>query len=89
MKGADIEAGREYMAYCGSLARVRAIETGVEHQAHTQARITRAGVRVEALEDVAWAIDVSQAERERRSPRIVHRAGDVFVISSRDVARPA
>lgn len=76
MRVAEIKDGGTYLAYCGSLARVRVIEAGVPYE--YGGRTTREGVLVEALADIPFATAPS---------RMAHRAGEQFVIRSRDVDR--
>lgn len=88
MKTSELEVDGDYMAYCGSLAPVRVLETGLPYAYTHGGRETKVGVRVRALRDVPWGLDVSQARREGRSPKLSHREGEEFVMSARDIERP-
>jgi hypothetical protein len=83
----EIVPGHEYLAYCGSLARVQVLETGLVYQDAVQSR-KRNGVKVRATEDVPWAIDINLARAQERPVKLVHRQGDEFMVRSRDVDRP-
>lgn len=89
MKGTDIEVGRTYLAYCGSLAPVRVLETRVPFAFPGQVAMKKQGVRVVALTDVPAASDWYAALKDGREPRTCHRRGEEFVMPARDVDRLA
>src|SRR4051794_21390750 len=89
MKGSEIEIGRTYLAYCGSLGPVRALEAQVPFAYPGQVAPKRQGVRVVALQDIPLAADWQSALREGREPRMCHARGEEFVIPVRDVDRLA
>jgi hypothetical protein len=89
MRGTDIEVGRIYLAYCGSLAPVRVLETNVPFAFPGQVAPKRIGVRVAAVADVPRATDWAAALSQGRTPQLAYRQGDEFVMPSRDVERLA
>lgn len=89
MRVRDIEPERVYLAYCGSLAPVKVLESGVPYRFENAVAPLPLGVRVRALYDIPLAEDWKDAEREMRKPVLAYRAGDEFVIPARDVERPA
>ena len=85
MRVTDVETGRIYLAYCGSLAPVRVVETGVHYWYEGAAAPSRNGVRVRAIHDIPLASDWPEAWRENRAPVLAHETGDLFVIPAREL----
>lgn len=87
MRQAEIIEGNEYLAYVGSLARIRAIEKGLPYTYATGGKTQ--GVLVETLTDVPVAIDYNLAKVEGREQRLAHRQGERFVIPTSRIERAA